>query len=414
MDEMLVRALPVLERLAAAGHKAYFVGGCVRDALLGRTLGDVDIATSARPEAVMALFPKHAPTGIRHGTVTVFVKGRPYEVTTFRTESEYENFRRPAEVMFVEDLEADLTRRDFTVNAMAMDAAGRVIDPFGGKNDLERGVIRCVGNPDERFREDALRMVRAIRFAAQLAFRIAPSTWRALKRNAGLLRHIAPERVGAELDKMIRGADPDRAIALFIRSGLWRMTKTPLDAPGIPACAGKPRLSGLEAGDLRWIALWAAANVSHEAARQWMSGFAFGKKRMRAIFAPLKLHAAAASAPDTREAWAALALAHGRQAAADWLAVMRALPGVSPVPEEQLARWSAWLADIPAFTAAEIKLDGTFLAEAAGRKPGPWIKRTMDRLLLETAAGRLPNEREALIERALRIVDNQTDGKDEP
>jgi tRNA nucleotidyltransferase (CCA-adding enzyme) len=414
MDEKLTRALPVLERLTAAGHKAYFVGGCVRDALLGRPLGDVDIATSARPEAVMALFPKHAPTGIRHGTVTVFVKGGPYEVTTFRTESEYENFRRPAEVVFVDDIEADLARRDFTINAMAMDLGGRVTDPFGGKADLERGVIRCVGSPDERFREDALRMVRAVRFAAELGFRIAPSTWRALRRNADLLRHIALERVGAELDKMIRGADPDRAAAIFIRSGLWRTTKLPLDAPGLPACAGKPRLSALEAGDLRWIALWAASNVPPEAAQRWMSRLAFGKKRMHAIFAPLKLHAAAASAPGTREAWAALALAHGRRAAADWLTVMRALPGISPVPEERLERWLAWLDDMPAFTAAELKLDGSALAEAAGRKAGPWIRRTMDRLLLETAAGRLPNERGALLERALRILDTQADGKDEP
>ncbi|CAG5087061.1 tRNA nucleotidyltransferase (CCA-adding enzyme) [Thermobacillus xylanilyticus] len=414
MDGKLKDAMPVIERLSAAGHQAYFVGGCVRDALLGRPIGDVDIATSARPEAVMAIFPKHVPTGIRHGTVTVFVKGRSYEVTTFRTESDYDDHRRPSDVAFVDDIRTDLKRRDFTVNAMAMDADGRVIDPFGGMSDLERGVIRCVGSPDERFREDALRMVRAVRFAAELGFRIAPSTWRALRRNAGLLRHIALERVGAELDKMVRGADPDRAAALFIRSCLWRTTKTPLETNGLPACAGKVKLSGLEAGDLRWIALWAASNVSPEAAHHWMSQFAFGKKRMRAIFAPLELHAAAASIPDTREAWAALALRHGRQAAADWLDVMRALPGISPVPADRLARWSAWLADIPAFAAAELALDGTELAEAAGRKGGPWIKRTMDRLLLETAAGRLPNERRALLERALRILDNEPDGKDEP
>ena len=414
MDEKLTRALPVLERLTAAGHQAYFVGGCVRDALLGRPLGDVDIATSARPETVMALFPKHAPTGIKHGTVTVFLEGRSYEVTTFRTEAEYENFRRPAEVAFVDDIAEDLKRRDFTVNAMAMDAVGRVIDPFGGTADLNRRVIRCVGNPDERFREDALRMIRAVRFAAQLAFRIAPSTWRAIKRNADLLRHIALERVGAELDKMIGGADPDRAAALFVRSGLWRTTKTPLEAPGRPACAGQLRLADLEAGDLRWIALWAASNVPPETARRWMSRFAFGKKRMHAIFAPLQLHAAAAGIPGTRDDWAELALTHGRRAASDWLAVMRALPGISPVPPETLERWSAWLQDMPAFSAAELALDGTALADAAGRKGGPWIRRTMDRLLLETAAGRLPNERGALLARALQILDTLADGKDEP
>jgi tRNA nucleotidyltransferase (CCA-adding enzyme) len=412
MDAKLLEALPVLARLAEAGHRAYFVGGCVRDALLGRPLGDVDIATSARPDAVMALFPNHAPTGLKHGTVTVFMDGRMYEVTTFRTESGYDDHRRPSDVAFVDDIETDLARRDFTVNAMAMDVDGRIVDPFGGKADLARGVIRCVGRPEERFREDALRMVRAVRFAAELGFRIAPSTWRALRRNAGLLRHIALERVGAELDKMIRGSGPDRAVALFLRSGLWRETKTPLDAPGRPACADKPRLSGLEPGDLRWIALLAASNVPPEAARRWMAGFAFGKHRLRGIFAPLELHAAAANAPDTREAWTGMALAHGRQATADWLAVMRACPGVCPVPAAVLDRWSAWFADIPVFTARELAIDGSTLTKAAGRRGGPWIRRTMDRLLLETAAGRLPNERRALLERALEMLNDEPDGRD--
>lgn len=413
MDAKLKEALPVLRHLTAAGHQAWFVGGCVRDALLGRPIGDVDIATSARPEDVMALFPKHAPTGIRHGTVTVFADGRSYEVTTFRTESAYENFRRPAGVAFVDDIRDDLKRRDFTVNAIAMGADGRIVDPYGGSEDLARGVIRCVGDPDERFREDALRMVRAVRFAAQLRFRIAPSTWRALRRNAGLLRHIALERVGAELDKMILGADPDRAVALFVRSGLWRETKTPLSAPGAIVCADGARLNGLEPGDLRWIALWASSNVPHDEARRWMAGFALGKKRLHGIFAPLELHAAASGAPDTREGWARLALAHGRTAAADWLAVMRALPAISPVPAAVLDRWTAWLEAMPAFAPAELELDGATLAEAAGRKGGPWIRRTMDRLLLETAAGRLPNERRALLERALEIQDTDPDGRDE-
>lgn len=410
MDAKLEEALPVLERLTDAGHKAFFVGGCVRDALLGRPIGDVDIATSARPEAVMALFPKHAPTGLRHGTVTVFLRGRSCEVTTFRTESGYDDHRRPSEVAFVDDIATDLARRDFTVNAMAMDADGRLVDPFGGTADLNAGVIRCVGNPDERFREDALRMVRAVRFAAELSFRIAPSTWRALRRNAGLLRHVALERVGAELDKMIRGADPDRAVALFLRSGLWRETKTPLEASGQPACADKIRLGGLEAsGDHRWIALWASSDVPIEAARRWMSGFAYGKKRLRGIFAPLELHAAAAGAPDTREAWARLALEHGREAAADWLAVMRACPALCPVPADVLERWAAWIAAIPAFSASALALDGGTLSKAAGRRSGPWIRWTLARLLQETATGRLPNERGALLARALEMLENDHD-----
>lgn len=413
MDRQLIKAVPVLKRLMEAGHQAYFVGGCVRDAVLGRMIGDIDIATSARPETVAALFPKHVPTGIRHGTVTVFEAGRPYEVTTFRAEAEYEDFRRPSAVGFVDDLTTDLSRRDFTINAMAMDAEGRIFDPYGGMADLKRGIIRCVGDPDVRFREDALRMVRALRFAAGLNFRIAHSIWKALSRHGELLRHIAVERIGAELDKIILGSGPDRGAALFIRSGLWRMTRHRLETPaGGLVCAPHVRLAALEAGDLRWIALWAASNVPPEQARRWMGRFAFGKRRLSAIFAPLALHAAAAGSAHSRKAWAALVLRHGRKAAADWLAVMRACPGICPVSPDELERLAGWLSAMPACSPAELAIDGTMLAAAAGREGGPWMKRTLDRLLLETAAGELANEADALLRRALEIIRAEADGKD--
>lgn len=158
---MFTEAHDVMNRLMGNGYKAYMVGGCVRDSLLGRPVSDVDIATSALPEQVLSLFPRVVPTGLQHGTVTVVMPTCTYEVTTFRKESGYEGHRRPEEVEFIDDLEEDLMRRDFTINAMAIDVEGELHDPFGGAADLEQRLIRCVGDAEQRFREDALRMLAA-------------------------------------------------------------------------------------------------------------------------------------------------------------------------------------------------------------------------------------------------------------
>ena len=164
----------ILKTLEGAGFAACFVGGCVRDTLLGRPVHDWDVTTSALPEEIMALFPRCIPTGIKHGTVTVLLRGESFEVTTFRRDGAYHDGRHPDGVVFVPNLTEDLARRDFTINAMAMHLDGRITDCFDGKADLKRGIIRCVGDPERRFREDALRMLRAWRFSAQLGFAIDP------------------------------------------------------------------------------------------------------------------------------------------------------------------------------------------------------------------------------------------------
>ena len=230
-EAMEQKGKEVLLRLMQAGFEAYFVGGCVRDKMLGRRLKDIDIATSALPDQVIALFPRTVPTGLKHGTVTVIIDGHAFEVTTFRKESEYEQFRRPKQVEFISDLHEDLRRRDFTVNAMALDANGRCIDPFGGQEDLRNGQIRCVGNPEERFHEDALRMLRGIRFACEYGFELERLTWEALCRHAPLLVHVAIERVTAELEKMIEGRSPDRAVSLLVESRLLRYLGQPVEWP---------------------------------------------------------------------------------------------------------------------------------------------------------------------------------------
>lgn len=207
-----------LETFWRAGFSAHPVGGCVRDTLLGRTPGDWDVTTSARPEQTMALFEHTVPTGAAHGTVTVILEGGSIEATTFRREGGYADGRHPDRVAFDVGLSVDLARRDFTVNAMAFGPEGEVIDPFGGQNDLEKRLIRAVGDPVRRFREDALRILRAVRFAAQLGFTIEPATTAAMEEEAPGLVHVSAERVAAELEKTLLSPAP-RWAGEFFRLG---------------------------------------------------------------------------------------------------------------------------------------------------------------------------------------------------
>ena len=198
----------VLKTLEAAGHEAWCVGGCVRDALMGRSPEDWDVTSSARPEETLALFGHRGlPTGLKHGTVTVKTEEGPVEVTTYRIDGTYRDHRRPETVAFSRSLDEDLARRDFTVNAMARNLRGELRDPFGGREDLRRGILRCVGEPDRRFQEDALRILRGLRFAATLGLGIEPGTAAAVRRNRDGLRNIAAERIQAEFFKLLPGKD---------------------------------------------------------------------------------------------------------------------------------------------------------------------------------------------------------------
>ena len=199
----------IIETLRAAGYEAYAVGGCVRDLVLGRTPNDWDITTSARPEETKRLFSRTIDTGIKHGTVTVMLDKEGFEVTTYRIDGDYEDCRHPKEVNFTSNLEEDLKRRDFTINAMAYNEQSGFVDIFDGIRDIEQGVIRCVGNAEERFTEDALRMLRAVRFSAQLGYRIEEGTKRAIRKLAPNLKWISAERIQAELVKLVTSSHPD-------------------------------------------------------------------------------------------------------------------------------------------------------------------------------------------------------------
>ena len=216
MDE----AAAIVRRLRGAGHEAFWVGGCVRDIVRGVVPKDFDIVTSAKPEAVQALFPRTAPVGARFGVVIVVEKGRTYEVATFRTESGYDDGRHPSRVAFA-TAEEDVRRRDFTVNGLLMDPeTGRIIDHVEGRRDIERHLIRTIGDPDERFAEDRLRMLRAVRFAAALDYTIDAGTYEAIKKQASAIRGISAERIREELSRVLTSGGARRGMELLAETGL--------------------------------------------------------------------------------------------------------------------------------------------------------------------------------------------------
>lgn len=219
----------IIDTLMEAGYEAYAVGGCIRDSILGRKPGDWDITTSAKPMQVKELFSRTIDTGIQHGTVTVMMNGEGFEVTTYRVDGEYEDGRHPKEVVFTASLLEDLKRRDFTINAMAYNEKDGLVDAFSGIEDLEKKVIRCVGNPKERFEEDALRMMRAVRFAAQLGFSIEEETKGAITELAQNLAKVSAERIQVELVKLLVSNHPEEFLT-FYETGLTRIFLPEFDA----------------------------------------------------------------------------------------------------------------------------------------------------------------------------------------
>ncbi|MEG0941223.1 MAG: CCA tRNA nucleotidyltransferase [Oscillospiraceae bacterium] len=223
--------IAVLTRLESRGFSAYLVGGCVRDIIMNRTPNDWDICTNALPDEVMEAFPYSRPTGIKHGTVTVREHGSDVEITTFRSDGEYSDHRRPKNVLFISDLKGDLERRDFTMNAIAVPLSGVIFDPFNGTDDIKRRTIRCVGDPNKRFNEDALRMLRAMRFSATLGFEIESETMAAIRQNAGLTATLAPERICIELEKILLSDAPSRISDLIEIGLLSRIIETKKAVP---------------------------------------------------------------------------------------------------------------------------------------------------------------------------------------
>lgn len=418
--EPIISALPILNRLREHHFEAVFVGGAVRDSFLGLPIKDVDIATSARPEQVLELFEHCIPTGLQHGTITVINEGIAYEVTTFREESAYEAHRKPESVHYITELDGDLLRRDFTMNAMALAENGELYDPYGGLKDLQSKKLRSVGDPDARFQEDALRMLRAVRFIG--VYRLTPAyrTWRAISRHRHLLKFIAMERVQVELDKMLAGAVPQRALHFAAASGLLFHMKEPfleetelsLKEAGRSATTTLQfsRLHTLEAIDLRWAALAVGLQLSVEATQQALQVLRFSNSRSKSISSIVTIHkemmilSKQEGEREIHAGWVNIVIRFGKQPAGDWLEVLRTLqaPQNLSITIDLISRLTDWLAAITVSALKQLRISGRVLTKHLQREAGPWVSEYLNRLLLLVAVGALENDEQILLQHALQ------------
>ena len=387
--------LSVLGALERAGYEAWAVGGCVRDALLGREPHDWDVCTAATPDEMRGALTgfRLLDTGEKHGTLTAMIRGEPVEITTFRADGAYTDHRRPDGVSFVKNLREDLARRDFTVNAMACHPERGVADYFGGREDLRAGLIRCVGDADERFNEDGLRILRALRFAARFRFAIEPGTDAALRKNRALLRFIARERVLSELRGMLLAPGAAEMLAAY---------------PEVIAAA-VPQLR--TEGDAWERALRAISHAPEDFAVRL--ALLVGEENAQAVVTGLKTDNAVrgdvialarrregslpADAPGARRLLCELGDARAEKLCALWLAEERA------GAEEAAAQVSAALARDDCRTLAQLHIGGRELAALGLR--GPEIGETLRKLLEAVMDGRLENETAALIAAAARSAE---------
>ncbi len=397
-------AVTILQTLEAHGFEAYFVGGCVRDWLLGRPVHDIDICTNAHPGDVIRLFPDHVPTGLKHGTVSVKMNGHFFEVTTYRTEGKYEDYRRPSDVQFVDELNLDLQRRDFTMNAMAMDLKNELQDPFNGREDLAQHLVRAVGIPEERFQEDALRLLRAVRFAAQLGFSIESKTLAAMKATAPYLSHIAVERVREELNKMLDSASPQQGCELLTKTKLF--THAPLLERLFERASKQAwRLVRLNQVTQKWSLLLYAAELGEEASRKVCQQVRMSKRETEEISTFVRLlHSLKPQWDSPSELiWGPILLEVGWETSCELARILQAI-WWKDQRETFMEKVQKAFEKMPVKTVKELAVTGLDLQVALQKKPGEWIWRVLNHLLTQTALHGLPNTQEALIEAAKKEV----------
>jgi len=436
--------LALCERLRSHGKRAWVVGGCVRDLLRGRAANDWDVCTDARPPELLKIFPRAIPTGIEHGTVTVVKDGRHYEVTTLRGESTYTDGRRPDRVEFIDDITADLARRHFTVNAIAVDPLdGRVVDPFGGQEDLARGVLRAVGVARERFTEDGLRVLRAARFVATLGLELDPDTEAAIRPTLDTFRKVAGERVRDEWLKAMKAERPSRAFEVMRRTGIlevtcpemlegvgmeqnkwhaydvWTHGMACVDAcPGDPVLrvaallhdVGKPRTRAWSDKTNDWT-FYDHDRVGAEIAEPIAARLRFSNDERARIVALVRFHLFHYSdwsdaavrrwirrvGPERVEDLYKLNEGDVRGKGRDFEADLASLAGLK-------AHVARVLAEGAAMSTRDLRINGHDLMKDLAVKPGRIIGEILDALLDEVTAKPELNEREALLELARAIL----------
>ncbi|MQR95805.1 CCA tRNA nucleotidyltransferase [Fictibacillus phosphorivorans] len=377
MNEMFESALPVLKRLEEEGYSAYFVGGCVRDLLLHRHIKDIDIASSARPEDVQRIFPKTIPVGIEHGTVIVRHDSVSYEVTTFRKEDEYKDYRRPSKVWFVDDLKEDLSRRDFTFNAMAMDTSFQLIDHFGGQDDLQHKQIRTVGDPNLRFSEDPLRIMRACRFMSVFNMMIEKKTIDAIKDKAHLLKRISTERIAIEFIKLLQGEQAGKVLQFMKKTSVLEYLPTTLQEKQNELYKDF-YWNSLESDEQRWTAILLLSDISDS--RAFLKSWKLPNHMIKKV-EELK------SAYEI-DSWSKMDLyRYGLEVAISSITLKSAMEkkDYADLKEQLHHRYS----EILITSRKDIPIDGEDILEITNREPGVWLGKLLEEMEKKIVDGEL-------------------------
>jgi len=387
------------KRLASEGYEVFLVGGCVRDSVMGRPVHDWDIATSAAPVEVARLFPKTVMTGERFGTVIVILRESAVELTTFRTEGEYQDGRHPDNVEFASNINEDLSRRDFTINAMAESLEGELIDPFGGIEDIRGGIIRCVGGPNTRFSEDALRMFRALRFGAEFGFEIEPDTLHAIYANAPAAARISAERIRVEIEKTLLSPRPEIA-GEMIKIGLFDryisvFGKNPGGLEKIAKLPGEPTL--------RWCAFCAVLLDKRyiNTAAEFLHAMRLDKKTIKTFLHALDIDAFPGDRTEVK-----------RLLSKNDPGVVRCAAAISDILDEEPA-WENTDSDVPGEVSALDNTDNIIASGecttlgglaitgrdllADGHPPGRELGKTLNKLLDNVIENPENNDRETLL-----------------
>lgn len=386
-------ARPVLQRIEQAGFEAYFVGGCVRDTILGDHIHDIDIATSAYPSEIKSIFKKTVDTGIEHGTVMILDHGTGYETTTFRTESGYQDYRRPDQVTFVRSLNDDLKRRDFTINALAMKENGTVIDLFNGLSDLQRHLIRAVGDPEERFHEDALRMMRAVRFASKLDFEIDGPTLQGIQDNGALLTKIAVERIEVEFTKLLLGLNPQRGLRYFVSTNLYRYCPQLMDhGDDLSTLSNYSDWSTIKSKPDAWLAFINTLGISDsKKIRQFMKSWKLSNDLINTVQRSMMILKALQVGPVSNEQ-----LFEGGQLATQTAMNVADLNGYEH--DDLLVQYQ----HLPIHDSHELAINGRQLMEAQIAS-GPQLGRIIHQLQLLVLTRQVPNQTNDLLTAAKKL-----------
>jgi tRNA nucleotidyltransferase (CCA-adding enzyme) len=395
----------ILCLLEQHGHQAYFVGGCVRDSLLHRPIHDVDICTSALPKEVCIIFEHTIPTGLKHGTISVIWKDERFEVTTFRTEGQYQDARRPEHVYFVRSLKKDLERRDFTINAIAMDKQGKTFDYFQGTEDLKQKRIRTVGAPQERFAEDALRLLRAIRFSAQLGFSMDEEVLKAIRSSASDLNLISMERKSNEFEKIMAADETSRGFTYFIEGEIATqvypftlLTDAFLKLNDIPFDVLKP----IE----RWLFLITNESYTEEEVFHFLRALTLGKRCIKELKKRYHFQVAYAGRTLLSQFMPVELFQMGREESKSLLKVNQ-LKKSGHLSDEELQNLEDLFDRFPIQHKKELRVTGRELMEALKHSPGPWIESALERLVHAVVTRKVENQKEKLIAFMLECEKNE-------